>query len=129
VYINKNFIAPIFLSIGQNHNTSVNLSDRRINIKLDGFNSPRGFGIPFGGYFWLPFSFFIATRQELAIKILTTYHLFLGIVPPFFALLFINKIVWAGMGLKINETLFQGMFLIFLFFGFKKILDQYRKIS
>ena len=126
VYVNQNYIAPFYLSIDETQNNSVTQTDRRINIQLDGINSPRGFGIPFGGYFWLPFSLFFATRKKMAIKILIIYHLFLGIIPPYLAFLFINKITWAGIGLKVNETLFQGVFLISLFMGLKIILDQFK---
>lgn len=127
VYVNKNYIAPFYLSFDQNQNTSVSSTDRRINILLEGYSSPRGFGIPFGGYFWLPLSLFIATRQKMASKILILYHLLLGIIPPYLAFLFVNNINWAGIGLKVNETLFQGVFLISLFLSLKTIFEIFKK--
>ena len=103
------------------------MTARRINIQPDGYDSPRGFGIPFGGYFWLPFALFIATRQKWATIGLTSYHLIMGIVPPYLGYLFIKQYAWAGTGLKVNETLFQGVFLISVFWGIKAILDQWKK--
>ena len=75
VYINQNLIAPFYLSLDEAENSRVTMTARRINIQPDGYNSPRGFGIPFGGYFWLPFALFIATRQKCATIGLTSYHL------------------------------------------------------
>jgi hypothetical protein len=103
------------------------LTTRRINIQPDGYNSPRGFGIPFGGYFWLPFALFIAARQKWPAIGLVGYHVFLGILPPYLAFLFIKQFTWAGIGLKVNETLFQGVFLISVFWGIKAILAQWKK--
>jgi hypothetical protein len=48
-------------------------------------------------------------------------------LPPYFAFLFIKQFAWAGVGLEVNETLFQGVFLISVFWGVKTILDQYKK--
>ena len=127
VFVNKNYIAPLYLSFDQNQSTSVSSTDRRINILLEGYSSPRGFGIPFGGYFWLPFCLFIAARQRIASKILILYHILLGIIPPYLAFLFINKINWAGVGLRVNETLFQGVFLISLFVGLKTVFEIFKK--
>ena len=127
VYINQNYIAPFYLSLDQTENSPVTLTTRRINIQPDGYNSPRGFGIPFGGYFWFPFALFIATQQKWPAFGLVGYHVFLGILPPYLAFLFINQFTWAGIGLKVNETLFQGVFLISVFWGVKTILDQWKK--
>jgi hypothetical protein len=55
------------------------------------------------------------------------YHVFLGILPPYLTFLFIKQFAWAGTGLKVNETLFQGVFLISVFWGVKTILDQWKK--
>jgi hypothetical protein len=127
VYINQNYVAPFYRSLDQTENSLVTTTARRINIQPDGYNSPRGFGIPFGGYFWLPFSLLIATRQKWPAIGLVGYHIFLGILPPYFAFLFIKQFAWAGVGLEVNETLFQGVFLISVFWGVKTILDQYKK--
>ena len=127
VYINQNYVAPFYRSLDQTENSLVTTTARRINIQPDGYNSPRGFGIPFGGYFWLPFSLLIATRQKWPAIGLMGYHVFLGILPPYLAFLFIKQFSWAAVGLKVNETLFQGVFLISVFWGLKIILDQYKK--
>ena len=127
VYINQNYIAPFYLSLDQTQNSPINLTARRVNIQPDGYSSPRGFGIPFGGYFWLPFAFFIAARQKWFAIYLVGYHVYLGILPPYLAFLFIKQFSWAAVGLKVNETLFQGVFLISVFWGLKIILDQYKK--
>jgi hypothetical protein len=127
VYINQNYIAPFYLTLDQTENSPVTLTNRRINIQSDGYDSPRGFGIPFGGYFWFPFALFIATRQKWPAIGLVGYHVFLGILPPYLAFLFIKQFAWAGTGLKVNETLFQGVFLISVFWGVKTILDQWKK--
>ena len=127
VYINQNLISPFYLSLDEAENSRVTMTARRINIQPDGYNSPRGFGIPFGGYFWLPFALFIATRQKWPAIGLVGYHVFLGILPPYLAFLFIKQFAWAGTGLKVNETLFQGVFLISVFWGIKTILDQWKK--
>ena len=127
VYINQNYIAPFYLSLDKTENSPVTLTTRRINIQPDGYNSPRGFGIPFGGYFWLPFSLLIAARQKWPAIGLMGYHVFLGILPPYLAFLFIKQVAWAGTGLKVNETLFQGVFLISVFWGIKTILVQWKK--
>ena len=127
VYINQNYVAPFYRSLDQTENSLVTTTARRINIQPDGYNSPRGFGIPFGGYFWLPFSLLIAMRQKWPAIGLVGYHIFLGILPPYFAFLFIKQFAWAGVGLEVNETLFQGVFLISVFWGVKTIWDQYKK--
>ena len=127
VYINQNLIAPFYLSLDEAENSRVTMTARRINIQPDGYNSPRGFGIPFGGYFWLPFALFIATRQKWPAIGLVGYHVFLGILPPYLAFLFIKQFAWAGTGLKVNETLFQGVFLISVFWGIKAVLDQWKE--
>ncbi len=127
VYINQNLIAPFYLSLDEAENSRVTMTARRINIQPDGYDSPRGFGIPFGGYFWLPFALFIATRQKWPAIGLVGYHVFLGILPPYLAFLFIKQFAWAGAGLKVNETLFQGVFLISVFWGVKAVLDQWKE--
>lgn len=127
VYVNQNYIAPLFLSLENNEISILSLTPRRVNIRPEGNNSPIGFGVPFGGYFWLPFSLFIAVRQKWFAIGLTLYHVFLGIIPPFLTFLFIKQFTWAGRLLKINETLFQGIFLISVFWGINSILLLYKK--
>lgn len=127
VYVNQNYIAPLFLSLEKNQTLIFSVTPRRVNIHPEGYDSPIGFGIPFGGYFWLPFSLFIAVRQKWYVTGLTLYHIFLGIIPPFLTFLFIKHYTWAGSLLKINEILFQGIFLISIFWGIKSILVVNKK--
>jgi len=127
VYVNRNYIAPLFQSLENNQTSYLAITPRRVNIHSEGYDSPIGFGIPFGGYFWLPFSLFIAVRQKWPAVGLTLYHIFLGIIPPFLTFLFIKHFTWVGSLLKINEILFQGIFLISLFWGIKSILVVNKK--
>ena len=127
VYVNKHYIAPFYLSFNEDKMKLVTFTSRRINIQPEGYDSPRGFGIPFGGYFWLPFSLFIGVRKNWSAIGLALYHMFLSILPPYLAFLFINQYQWAGALLKVNETLFQGIFLIAVFWGFNSILIIYKE--
>jgi len=52
-------------------------------------------------------------------KIVFAVYLLLG--------MHINMDHLGGYGLKVNETLFQGIFLISVFWGVKTILDQLKK--
>lgn len=127
VYVNRNYIAPLFQSLEKNQTSYLAITPRRVNIHSEGYDSPIGFGVPFGGYFWLPFSLFIAVRQKWPAVVLTLYHIFLGIIPPFLTFLFIKHITWVASLLKINEILFQGIFLISIFWGIKSILVLNKK--
>lgn len=127
VYVNQNYIAPLFQSLEKNQTSILSVTPRRINIHPEGYDAPIGFGVPFGGYFWLPFSLFIAVRQRWSALGLILYHIYLGIIPPFLTFLVIKHFTWAGSLLKINEILFQGIFLISLFWGIKSILVVNKK--
>jgi hypothetical protein len=127
VYVNRNYIAPLFQSLEKNQTSFLSITPRRVNIHTEVHDSPIGFGMPFGGYFWLPFSLFISVRQKWPAVGLTLYHISLGIIPPFLTFLFIKHFTWAGSLLKINEILFQGIFLISLFWGIKSILVVNKK--
>ena len=56
VRVNSEFIHPVFVEKAKAVNAEVVFSPRRVGIIPLGHDTPRGFGIPFGGYFWLPFT-------------------------------------------------------------------------
>tara|TARA_B100000686_G_scaffold40992_1_gene42366 strand:- start:58052 stop:58420 length:369 start_codon:yes stop_codon:yes gene_type:complete len=120
-------LTPAFQVFADNKFNTIIFLERRIEIKPIGYERSRGFGIPFGGYFWLPLSFFIAIRYKKAAIILSIYHVFLAIVPPILGLLFVRQIQWAGILLRLNEVLFHIFFLIATFIGIKGILEKWRK--
>ena len=101
--------------------------ERRIEIQPQGYDRSWGFGIPFGGYFWLPLALFIIIRNKKAAIILSLYHLFLAIVPPILGLLFLRQMHWAGTLLRLNEILFHIFFLIALFIGLKGIVEEWAR--
>ena len=123
ININKDFIFPFFSELADSNVTKVQYKPRRIDILPNGYDIPRGFGIPFGGYFWLPLSLLIASKNINLSKKLFFYHLFLSIVPPFFGFLFIKGYKFAGIILQVNEMFFITLFLFFLFVGIKQIYD------
>ena len=51
VRANSEFIHPVFVEKAKAVNAKVVFSPRRIGIILVVHDTPRGFGIPFGGYF------------------------------------------------------------------------------
>ena len=110
ININKDFIFPVFSELADSNVTKVQYKPRRIDILPNGYDIPRGFGIPFGGYFWLPLSLLIASKNINLSKKLFFYHLFLSIVPPFFGFLFIKGYKFAGMILQVNEMFFITFF-------------------
>ena len=59
VRVNSDFIHPVFVEKAKAVNAKVVFSPRRVGIIPLGHDTPRGFGIPFGGYFWLPFTLFL----------------------------------------------------------------------
>ena len=126
IKFNQQIIAPYYLSIQEDGQEIITIEKRRINIQPDKDDSPRGFGIPFGGYFWLPFSIFLVTRQKIPAFGLIGYHIFLGIIPPYLGILFYQAQYWAGTVLQINELIFQAVFLIALFFGIKESVKQWK---
>ena len=123
ININKNFIFPVFSDLADSNVTKVQYKPRRIDILPNGYDSPRGFGIPFGGYFWLPLALLIASKNNGLSNMLFFYHLFLSIVPPFFGFLFIKGYKFAGIILQANEMFFITLFLFFLFVGIKQIYN------
>ncbi|GEM_PF-930509 len=127
IHINQEIVAPYFLALQEENQELITIENRRINIQPDGYDSPRGFGVPFGGYFWLPFAIFLISRQKLPALGLAGYHFFLGIILPYLGILFYRGQYWAGTVLQINELIFQAVFLIALFFGIKESVDQWRE--
>ena len=126
-HFNQQIIAPYFLALQEENQKILTIENRRINIQSDGYSSPRGFGVPFGGYFWLPFSIFLISRKKSPALGLVGYHFFLGIIPPYLGILFCRGQYWAGTVLQINELIFQAVFLIALFFGIKESVDQWQE--
>ena len=119
--INSKFIYPEFSKIAKSYNVKLEKKSRRIDIQPMGYDAPRGFGIPFGGYFWLPLSLFIVTRNLNFCFGLFGYHLFLCIGPPFLGILFIMGHKWVGTLIQVNEMCFAALFLFFLFVGINEI--------
>ena len=126
VKINKEYIYPKFAELSKSHNVELIYSPRRIDILHNGYEVPRGFGIPFGGYFWLPLSLFIVIRNKDLLNALIIYHLFLCLIPPLLGYLFIKGHYWSGGLLQVNEMLFQAIFIYSLFFGLKGIYERSR---
>ena len=120
--INSKLIYPVFVEKAKAVNAKVVFSPRRIGIIPLGHDTPSGFGIPFGGYFWLPFTLFLIGRERRFAFFLSIYHLFLCIAPPFAALLFMKGNSLAGTFLQINEMVFTLIFLICLLLGVNNII-------
>ena len=127
VRANSEFIHPVFVEKAKAVNAKVVFSPRRIGIIPVGHDTPRGFGIPFGGYFWLPFTLLLIGREKRFALYLSIYHLFLCIAPPFAALLFMKENNLAGIFLQINEMVFTLIFLMCLLLGINKIIRMLKK--
>ena len=127
VRANSEFIHPVFVEKAKAVNAKVVFSPRRVGIIPLGHDTPRGFGIPFGGYFWLPFTLFLIGREKRFALYLSIYHLFLCIAPPLAALLFMNGNNLAGTFLQINEMVFTLIFLMCLLLGINKIIRMLKK--
>ena len=127
IEFNAKILTPVFQAFAGPGFDTIIFLERLIEIKRIGYKRSRGFGIPYGGYFWLPLSLFIAIRYKKLAIILSVYHLFLAIVPPILGLLFLRQFQWAGMLLRLNEVLFHIFFLIATFIGIKGILEKWRK--
>ena len=125
IELNTGVLIPAFISFAGPDSDTIMFMERRIEIQPQGYDRSRGFGIPFGGYFWLPLALFITIRNKKAAIILSLYHLFLAIVPPILGLLFLRQIHWAGTLLRLNEILFHIFFLITLFIGLKGIVEEW----
>jgi len=125
--LNTKILIPIFETFTENDSIIIESKQRRIEILIEGYDRSRGFGIPFGGYFWLPFSLFVVLRYKMGMKLIGLYHLFLTFVPPMLGLLFIHGIHLGGILLRLNEIIFHALFLIFMFVGIKGILKKWRE--
>ena len=75
IKINSELIYPIFVQYEQSNNVKVIPTQRRINIIPNGHSTPRGFGIPFGGYFLLPFTILLISKDLKVASGLIGYHL------------------------------------------------------
>ena len=126
VRVNSEFIHPVFVEKGRSCECKNRFSPRRVGIIPVGHNTPRGFGIPFGGYFWLPLTLFLIGREKRFALYLSIYHLFLC-APPLAALLFMNGNNLAGTFLQINEMVFTLIFLMCLLLGINKIIRMLKK--
>ena len=127
VTINSDYLYPKFSQLALNEGIELKENPRRINIQKKGYGSPRGFGVPFGGYFWLPLALLVACSNRNVILALTSYHLFLFIIPPYLGILFIRGHDWAGTLLQVNEMLFLGIFMFTIFFGGQEIFNKYKE--
>ena len=126
IKINTEYIYPKFSEFATSHNVKLIYSSRRIDILQNGYDVPRGFGIPFGGYFWLPLGLFIAIRNKDLSNALIIYHLFLCLAPPILGYLFIKGHDWSGGLLQVNEILFQAIFIYSLFLGLRGFYEKSR---
>ena len=126
VTITSEYIYPKFVQHAEKNGVPIINNQRRLNIQPAGYDTPRGFGIPFGGYFWLPLALFITVRNKDAALGLTGYHIFLCIGPPCLGILFIKGYGWAGTLLQVNEMLFLGVFMFALFFGIKGVYNEWK---
>jgi hypothetical protein len=124
IELNTGILIPAFISFAGPDSDTIMFMERRIEIQPQGYDRSRGFGIPFGGYFWLPLTLFITIRNKKTAIILSLYHLFLAIIPPLLGLLFLQQVHWAGTLLRLNEILFHIFFLISLFIGLKGIAEE-----
>ena len=124
IKINEEYIYPKFSELAKAKNVELIHSPRRIDILMDGYDVPRGFGIPFGGYFWLPLGLFMITRNKDHSFALIIYHLFLCVVSPMLGYLFIKGHGWSGGLLQVNEMLFQAIFIYSIFLGLKEISEE-----
>ena len=124
IKINTEYIYPKFSEFAISNNVELKHSSRRIDILQNGHDAPRGFGIPFGGYFWLPLGLFIITRNKDHSFALIIYHLFLCVVSPMLGYLFIKGHGWSGGLLQVNEMLFQAIFIYSIFLGLKEISEE-----
>ena len=116
----QNYLFPKISKIANNHGILIETNFRRIYTKISDQSSPIGFGIPFGGYFWLPFSIFIALKNRSAIYGLLMYQLFLLTIPPFLFIQLLKGQKWLAFFFDINEMLFLVIFLISIFFSLKE---------
>ena len=116
----QNYLFSKISKIANNHSILIETNFRRIYTKISDQSSPIGFGIPFGGYLWLPLSIFFALKNKPAIYGLVLYNLFLLIIPPLLFIQFLKGEKWLSLFFDINEMIFLGIFLISMFFSLKE---------
>ena len=121
----QNYLFPKISKIANNHSILIETNFRRIYTKISDQSSPTGFGIPFGGYFWLPFSIFLALNSRSAIYGLLIYQLFLLIIPPLLFVQLLKGRRWLAFFFEVNEMLFLVIFLISIFFSLKATHQRY----
>ena len=127
VELNTGFLVPALISFSEPNSDIITFDQGSIMIKPKGYNHSYDFIIPFGVFFWVPFSIFIAVRNKDAIIFLCLYHLFLSIVLPLLAFMFTRQVQWSGILLSLNKTLFHILFLIALFIGLKGIVEDWTR--
>ena len=127
VELNTGFLVPALISFSEPNSDIITFDQGSIRIKPQGYNRSYDFIIPFGIFFWVPFSIFIAIRNKDAIIFLCLYHLFLSIVLPLLAFMFIRQVQWSGILLSLNKTLFHILFMIALFIGLKGIVEDWTR--
>ena len=121
----QNYLFPKISKIANNHSILIETNFRRIYTKISEQSSPIGFGIPFGGYFWLPLSIFFALKNKPAIYGLVLYNLFLLIIPPLLFIQFLKGEKWLSLFFDINEMIFLSIFLISMFFSLRETYQQW----
>ena len=117
IHLNSEILYPYFLKVAENNPIKIGQFQTRINIYSENQSSPRGFGIPFGGYFWLPFFLLLIAKEKKLYYLLLGYHSILCIIPPALGYLLVNGHNWAGTLLEINELFFICFFLLSLIIG------------
>ena len=125
INLGQNYLFPKISKIANSHNILIETNFRRFHTKVSDQSSPAGFGIPFGGYFWLPFSIFLALKSRSAIYGLLIYQLFLLIIPPLLFVQLIKGQRWLAFFFDVNEMLFLVIFLISIFFSLKATHQRY----
>ena len=121
----QNYLFPKISKIANNHSILIETNFRRIYTKISDQSSPIGFGIPFGGYSWLPLSIFFALKNKPAIYGLVLYNLFLLIIPPLLFIQFLKGEKWLSLFFDINEMIFLSIFLISMFFSLRETYQQW----
>ena len=125
INLGQNYLFPKISKVANSHNILIETNFRRFHTKVSDQSSPAGFGIPFGGYFWLPFSIFLALKSRSAIYGLLIYQLFLLIIPPLLFVQLIKGQRWLAFFFDVNEMLFLVIFLISIFFSLKGTHQRY----
>ena len=120
INFSQNYLFPKISKIANNHGILIETNFRRIYTKISDQSSPIGFGIPFGGYFWLPFSIFIALKNRSAIYGLLMHQFFQLIIPPLLFVQLLKGQRWLAFFFDLNEMLLLVIFLISIFFSLKE---------